>query len=404
MRSIKQNINILIASVTTLLLVLAGAGNAIAKTINAADCSRNSVASAISTASSGDTILIPAGSCTGANRWTSPITISKQNLTIEGAGSSLTTIQANNTSYSSSDAPIFSTSGSSANGLRVTGIHFLYGTKTFNFTGTGGTSITRDFRIDHCKFTGNYMALFTYSGAARGVVDNCEFIDSYGAVIFGDNSASAKFPMTLGDENAVFFEDNTITDNGGTPHFIASRLGSRYVIRHNDFHWFSYDPIDAHDDYEGPTSRGSFTWEVYNNKFYTNTNTPDRLIHMRGGQGVIWGNYVQYNAAFFIYLTSYMICWGQCSYGESSCNDMINHTYVWGNKRNCGSNMESCPSGTAWVTTDDCWETERDPLVVGRDYYNTQMPGYTPYTYPHPLRNSAVSTPQPPKNVKIGPQ
>jgi len=41
-------------------------------------------------------------------------------------------------------------------------------------------------------------------------------------------------------------------------------------------------------------------------------------------------------------------------------------------------------------------------IIEGRDYINgTQLPGYTPYTYPHPLTTS-LSPPQPSGGVKVG--
>jgi hypothetical protein len=44
----------------------------------------------------------------------------------------------------------------------------------------------------------------------------------------------------------------------------------------------------------------------------------------------------------------------------------------------------------------------RAPVLEGRDYFNdTPMPGYTPYTYPHPLTTS-LSPPQPRAGVKVG--
>ena len=46
--------------------------------------------------------------------------------------------------------------------------------------------------------------------------------------------------------------------------------------------------------------------------------------------------------------------------------------------------------------------TGGSPVTEGRDYFNrTAMPGYTPYTYPHPLTTS-LSPPQPRAGVKVG--
>jgi hypothetical protein len=46
--------------------------------------------------------------------------------------------------------------------------------------------------------------------------------------------------------------------------------------------------------------------------------------------------------------------------------------------------------------------TGGSPVTEGRDYFNrTAMPGYTPYTYPHPLTTS-LSPPQPKAGVKVG--
>jgi len=62
--------------------------------------------------------------------------------------------------------------------------------------------------------------------------------------------------------------------------------------------------------------------------------------------------------------------------------------YYWNNKLN-GSNFPL---------------TAADPTVrEGIEFYNTPMPGYTPFTYPHPLVSGASTAPAPPQNLRTVP-
>ena len=61
---------------------------ALAATRTAASCSRADVATAVNSAGDGDTIVIPAGTCT----WTTNLTISNKILTLQGAGMDQTVI------------------------------------------------------------------------------------------------------------------------------------------------------------------------------------------------------------------------------------------------------------------------------------------------------------------------
>jgi len=350
-----------------------------AATINAVSCSQADVQSAINSAGDGGTVTVPTGNC----NWSGTININKQRLTIQGAGVGQTII-------TSSDQ-LFSTVGESANGLRVTAIEFRNCVQCFYFDGSGSPKeATKNFRIDQCKFKDVYVA-FETDGEATGVLDHNVFEDSYGTRIYGSNSASATFPFTMGTSNAVFFEDNTI-DMISTcqPHFIASNSGARYVLRHNTFNltktgcgWL--DTIDAHGHCE-VAGRGSFTWEVYNNVFNTPNESNDiRLMHFRGGQGLVYGNSASGRTTINISLNEYAYCSPPCVESCSSypCKDQINHTYIWNNAQ-------------IWL-----WDSCENAIQKGRDYYETQMPGYTPYTYPHPLVGGTDSPPSPPKNIRI---
>lgn len=69
----------------TLAYILSAIFNAEARanTITAADCNTSSVQSAINSAARGDTVIIPAGTCT----WTSGVSISGKGITLQGSGS-----------------------------------------------------------------------------------------------------------------------------------------------------------------------------------------------------------------------------------------------------------------------------------------------------------------------------
>ena len=66
-----------------LLLVALSAAPAPANTVTAASCSTSAVQAAITSAATGDTVLIPSGTCA----WTSGVTTSGKGITLQGAGS-----------------------------------------------------------------------------------------------------------------------------------------------------------------------------------------------------------------------------------------------------------------------------------------------------------------------------
>lgn len=360
-------------------------GFARAATINAADCSRSSLQNAISAASAGDTVAVPAGNCV----WTDGITLAKS-VVIQGAG-------AENTTISFQGGTIFRVVGEDANGFRITGIGFQNCTQCIYLDGEGlGKAAAKDFRLDHNLFADAYIA-FETDGAAHGVLDHNMFQDSYGARIYGDNNVSAMFPFSLGTSDAVFFEDNTIVmTNSCVPHFIASNSGSRYVVRHNEFTYNKsgcgwLDAIDAH-GYCEVAGRGSFTWEVYGNTIRNNTNDAGRLIHLRGGQGVVYDNTLEGIISHPIVLTDYMSCSPGCvdTCSGYPCQDQINRAYFWGNTKN----------GAVITAANNC------PAVIeeGRDFFSYAMPGYAPYAYPHPLAvtsGSDTTSPSPPTGLAV---
>ncbi|NLG19538.1 MAG: T9SS type A sorting domain-containing protein [Fibrobacter sp.] len=334
------------------------------KVINATSLSQSSVQTAINSASPGDTIQLPAES----SSWSGQLSITKKDLTIQGKGIGSTIISAGNKSIY--------LSGESANGLRITGIEFRNGNQVIYSAGSGSPrQAIKNLRIDHCKLQGNYIFIET-TGAATGVFDHNTFLDSYAARLYGSNDPVARPPYPLGTSDALFFEDNTIsvTSGGNPPHWIASNSHSKYVVRYNTFDYKKslWDIIDAHGACE-VKGRGSATWEIYNNKIGL-VPTISRVIHLRGGQGVVFNNtFTGYNPSKAITITDYAVCNGPCTQSCTSypCPDMINHAYFWNNR-----------IGTTPVNpVNNC----SNYIKLDRDYFNSEMPDYKPYTYPHPL-------------------
>ena len=332
--------------------------------IKAKSLSQSEVQSAVNSASPGDTVVLPSGT----QSWSGQLRIEKKNITIKGAGAGSTIINAGSkTIY---------LSGESASGLRITGIEFRSGNQVIYASGSGSPKqAVKNLRVDHCKFQGNYIVIET-TGGATGVFDHNEFLNSYAARLYGSNDPNPRPPYPLGTSDALFFEDNIITANssGNPPHWIASNSHSKYVVRHNKFNYSKslWDIVDAHGACE-VKGRGSATWEIYNNVFNI-CPTISRVIHLRGGQGVVFNNtFKGYNAGKAITITDYALCNGSCTQSctKLPCPDLINHAYFWNN----------ILEGKAINPVNSC----SDYIKLDKDYFTYEMPGYKPYTYPHPL-------------------
>lgn len=367
------------------------AGKSLADTHTAASCSFASVQTAYNASSNGDTVSIP--TCSETNWGTNTLTIAKANLTIMGQGVGKTILSGD----INSGMFFTSNNGIGSNNLRITGIELRNANYGVYINNTRSESI-QNLRIDHCKFYNNYAAFENY-GHITGVLDNNIFEDEKGAAIrlFGDDNRTATFPFPLGTSDALFLEDSTILINNNFPnHLITSRAGSKYVVRHNTITynmasgWVA--TIDAHGMCEGSINeqRGSFTFEVYNNTINGTQGANGKTFQFRGGQGVIFNNNItSYNTNTpYLFLDDYRVsqsdCATKCYQGCCTtypCTDQINHTYVWNN---------TFMSGPLNVASAD-----EDFIQLGRDYFTSAMPNYTPYTYPHPLTVGSSPTPMP---------
>jgi hypothetical protein len=362
----------------------------------------NEIKAQLENAQDGDTVNIPAGTCL----ITECISVNK-NIVIKGAGIDQTILQNDQTHLY--DAVFYVKNIDKP--LRITGITFKGQeimpndsdkSEFIYWHNTKQTAQIAGFRIDHCKFIDGGKHSITIWGAEDifGVIDHCVFINAsrncintYGAAK-GDLDWSRKEP--LGTDKAIYIEDNTFTyDKQNYPEGFCETVtginGARYVYRYNTTSHIASlnaNPVDMHGNWYG--DRGGFSVEIYNNTFDTGNSWYG--MYIRGGRGVIYNNF--FNGKFYepIILAndgSFLPTRDNPRDATYPAIDQINNFYIWDNTGTIAyHNMNNAPisDGNPVPYVQDRGK-EREIIQKDRDYFEYAMPGYTPYTYPHPLTN-----------------
>jgi len=354
----------------------------------------------IDSANDGDTVLMPEGIST----WTTKLDIpDNKELTIKGAGYNKTIITSNMPNE------VFDLNSS---GSRVTQIGF----RLQNDNGYGISVRGDGWRIDHCSFMnstantieGVIAVGYSYENHPVGVIDHCEFLDTR-VLVYGDASLFAhkiwSEPLGLGTNNAMFVEDCTFTRTHGNA--IDSNYGGKYVFRYNNVN-DAY--IEAH-SVQG-NHRAARSWEIYNNTINQINISMWVPVFLRGGTGVVFDNTFTGN-------------WSADGFALDnvrSCNDLgdgglADGTSLWdGTADGTGypARDQIGRSTDQWEWTDIdpyppqasdpayCWNNKdgsddyvffrhgctesQNHIQENRDFYNNvTKPGYTPFTYPHPI-------------------
>ena len=189
---------------------------------------------------------------------------------------------------------------------------------------------------------------------------------------------------------------------------------------------------------------GAREWEVYNNTFIATPGNPQNnnvFVGCRGGSGVIWGNSMQdigggkagiNFSVFAINLPTGIPCqtaypaarqigqgWSassSVSYGHpvvtaDGTGDVTEGIYIW---NNTGAGTTDPDFLQLNQPADQCGNGQLVSNYVqeGRDYFLSAKPGYTPYTYPHPLHTqyalsggggnpTPAPTPAAPQNLRV---
>jgi hypothetical protein len=318
-----------------------------AATHTALSCSYTDVSSAVSYASSGDTVLVPAGSST----WNSLLRIAKgiyllgagvgQTVITNGAPSAMALIRYDPSDYAS-NLP-----------FRLSGFTFDANGKYTLELGSGKNApfaLQTKVRVDHNRFTnsGNDIkgqAIWNY-GSLYGVVDSNTFdgvdypiANSYGV---GGDSWWANSPQNIfkhGSEYYLYYEDNIFTNmtgfGGGSDNAIMDgEYASRYVFRYNTImnNAPSYSLIEMHGQQgEGPSSMpASFGAEAYGNQVVHGAN--DMVFwKQRSGQSLVFlNNAITSNSSSMTAYTS-AACTSPVNYAELK---VTHNSYWWGSRKN----------------------------------------------------------------------
>ena len=400
------------------------AANSYADTIVASSCSRNDVASAVSSASDGDTILIPNGSCT----WTSGITTTKQifirakNYTPTPAGTEGSGATSRNvilTNNLSSGSHMFSfTSGNSFH-CGVGGIQFNEASSSSGFIRFNGSG---------SKIPVIFDCYFHNVSVRQWPKEHAIDIQSMGALIWntvmvgtalgevGEGAFLIKHPrawttnstMGMDDTNGnvnIYVEDSTFKNLGICPDIDDN---GRFVARH-----CVYDGAWA--ETHGFTSlTGGRHWEFYDNVYQQTTpkrNLAGRYFWARAGTGVFTDNQVNAQVDPGYYGTNNLLNIGdntspkgypqqrQPGWGYENGRHVSDPIYIW---NQTGSRAYTWSVNSDWSSM----------LVQNRDIFvnNGAKPGYTKYTYPHPARKdvpldtnttNTTTSPNPPNNLRV---
>ncbi len=389
------------------LLLLAGAADAACSgsspTRTAASCSRTDVLDCINAASAGDTINVPAGTCS----WSGDLSISGVKLI--GAGKSATT------------GTIIT-----AGAVTITK-HATQNTRlsAFRFTGSdthatiGGASSNKPFIVDNTHFAIGSPDTITIT-ANGGVLYQNEFYSASGSaadtmrVNLGVDAGAASWASahTMGTadtngESNIYFEDNTWTN------FLEIALdcdnGARVVARYNTLNDSSFT---AHGGGSGTSGNDTSTvgcrhFELYNNTFnrVSNAVAINKWLWMRGSSGVFANNVLDdasspdgssYPNKPEILLTvgcpgSYPVRYqvGQSTDSPDATPD--NPFLIFGNS---GVGAASANFVAIGQNPNNSCGTPTDYIQSGRDYATTNVWSWAALTYPHPLRSATIPGPQ----------
>jgi hypothetical protein len=389
---------------------------------------------AINASSDNDVVNIGAGTCSAGQ-----VSWANKNIKVQGQGIGVTTVSGLS----------FAVTDTTKAGFRITGMS-VGCAGSWKVDAVNRTTGIKGWRIDHidwsCGSCGQNIAV-QVNGINWGLIDSNRFNNMGNAIFlmgYAENTDEVNpwppdgtpgmggyawlLPLNLGTDEAVYVEDNSFTLANGCFYGVGDMYyGAKMVFRHNSVtnaYWQNH----AARGHERGGNRGA---EIYNNDFNALDSAWARAIHIRSGTGVVFNNRLR---GYFTTMqvdnqrsngqntsTPFAVCngssgWDGNASGQSGwpCLDQIGRRsgasfpnqsseplYVWNNGNDAGCNTGgACSNNRTMINDGD------SHVQAGRDFINNGVaakPGYTPLTYPHPLRGGTPTSgpPAPPTGVRI---
>jgi hypothetical protein len=451
---------LLFSLVLVLVQVTVSVKEAQAATVTAASCNQADVQSAVNSAQNNDTVIIPAGNCTWSRTYpTFYVEWSNKNIHIKGSGMDVTKINCEPCFRYISSAASSIYSKWRISDMTLNGTIGGHGNGIITIIDDNAASVPNvGWRIDHIKFdypTGNGGGDgIMVEGPTYGVIDHniwnwagglsvmCLSIHSheYPSDI---NDPAGNFmmsqPLDMGTANSLFIEDNTFNILGGAWNvYDTASGGCRSTFRYNTVtsaHYMSH--------WTRGREVGGLVHEIYNNKFEGTSNFNFVAIRLDSGTGAIFNNQLTGYPGAEILVTERRgfldedhsdmgdcdgtrawdgnagdpaapgwPCLGQIgrSPGKSMAQVMAGDKqasaplYIWNNGSDLGCRTGgSCANDSAIFVYDGTTQAKAYVKPTAHpngevDYVigSTPKPGYSAYTYPHPLVSGAAAPSPPP--------
>ena len=418
--------------------------------VMAASANLIDVSDCLAAAVNGGTIAVPAGSAT----WTSTLKIAKFVKLIASGTVTIIDNSAGGDPNAGGGPSLITITESTAGNTKIQGFVFQQGTAVhlgaagiieMNYA-TGGQPILITGNTFTQGGSGNAIVAHTnrgviWSNSFTGVPGTSNCFNNTSALRHKPSGLSTSWttPSTFGSADAsgnqnLYFETNTVKN---VLEAIDTDDNGRLVVRYNTF---TNSGVGSHG--ADTSSFGGRYYEAYKNTFVFDT-TPvcpgdlptniNFFLTLRGGTALIhdnviprltsaaWGSKAE--VAFFAEMTrrsaGAYACWGtrtpggypaprQSGWGYTTGRTQASTTgvfqdlepiYLWNNS---GAGNHSSPAVLDYPNECGAAAPSATSYVVsGRDYFtSTAKPGYSPYTYPHPLA-AGVGSPSTPASLTL---